>query len=865
MTLFNYKKHRSRVYGAINKNDGVKKLKKHWIGWSIGRKLIFVFLILAAVGFIFGTGVILWASRDLPDPNNLASQQVAQSTKIYDRTGTHLLYEVYQDQKRTIVDLNHISPWIVKATIAVEDKYFYEHKGIRILSILRAGFNDLIGHKGGSGGGSTITQQLVKNAIIGNQRNLWRKIKEAILAIRLERSYSKEDILKLYLNQIPFGSTNYGVETAAQSYFHKSANDLTIPEAATLAALIQAPTHYLANLNALRERRDTVLRLMFEQGYITEAQKNDAQQMALQLYQNKGIFDAPHFVLYVKQLLADQFGENLLDTGGLKVITTLDYDKQKMAEAIVTKNADTFAKTANANNAALTAIDPKTGQILVMVGSRDFNNVDINGQFNVVTLGQLQPGSSMKPFVYTAAFEKGFTPDTVFYDVKTDFDQRNGQKYSPRNYDGLEHGLVTMRKALQGSLNIPAVKTMYLVGYDNTIAFLKRFGYTTLNGDYGLSLVLGGANINVLEHTNAYATLADNGVFHPTASILQVSDANGQTIYQWQPTEGTVAVTPELAATITSVLDDDQARQYIFGAKSGLTLPDRPVAAKTGTTQNSQDVWTMGYVPSLAVGVWVGHTPKPEALKGTSSKLAGLIWNQFMVAATRSTTPEQFPIPPANTSTKPVLLGSDGGIKLNIDTLTGKIATSSTPDNLIAQKTYLPPHDILFYVNKDDPQGPAPMNPADDPQYQNWEDALQSWVSRASASGTPITLEEPPTEYDTTQSPELTPTLNVTSPMPGAVLNSRQISATVTASAPRGVAEVLYYIDDVNVGMSHDFPFGLNYYALKLAKGQHTLKVIAEDDLGNSAIASVPFDLEAEFDPPSFEWSDTNPLAFSGS
>ncbi len=866
---------KTRIYGKIQSVlPGAPKRapepddeprEKFWTRERV-KKMIKPALITLAGLFLFGSVFVWWVGRSLPDPSKLNSMQVAQSTKIYDRTGTHLLYEIYGDQKRTVVEMNQISDWVKKATVAVEDKDFYNHSGIRVLSIARAGVNDIVNRalavvgikrRTGSGGASTLTQQLVKNTIVGNQSRglagVYRKIKEAILAIKLERSYSKEDILKLYLNQIPYGSTNYGIESAAQSYFRKSAKDLTLAESATLAGMVQSPSRFLNNPDLFKQRRNVVLRLMADQGYITEEQKKNAQAEDLRL-QYGGILEAPHFVLYVKQQLAEQFGENMVDTGGLRVITTLDYDKQIAARDIVKTNGDKFAKEAKANNAALVALDPKTAQIVVMVGSRNFDDDSIDGKFNVIVLGKRQPGSSFKPFVYTAAFEKGFTPETVLYDVETEF-ARAGKPYSPSNYDGKEHGLLTMRKALQGSLNIPAVKTLYLVGIKDMIEFGKRFGYTTFNEDCGLSMVLGGCEVIPLEHANAYATLANNGVYHAPVSILKVTDAASTTLYEWKQTDGTEAVKPEFAATIASVLTDNNARAYMFGAVNNLILPDRAVAAKTGTTNNTRDTWTMGYVPSLAAGVWVGNSDN-TTMNGTSNKLAAVIWNQFMRKALASTTPEKFPDPPANDATKPVLRGSDGGIKLQIDKATGKIATSSTPPELIETRSYLPPHDILYYVNKDDPRGPAPASPADDPQYQAWENALQSWKDRQAATGTPLSFEEPPTEYDAPQSPELVPTVSVVSPIDGSTLTSRDMIFEVGASSPRGVTQVIFFIDGSNIGSAPSYPFKLTYHATKEANGPHTLKVIARDDLGNSAAKEISFTLNADFDPASFEWFD---------
>ena len=575
--------------------------------------------------------------------------------------------------------------------------------------------------------------------------------------------------------------------------------------------------------------------------------------------------EAPHFVLYIKQLLADKFGERIVDEGGLKVITSLDYEKQKIAEKIIKDIGEKNLKDAKANNAALVAIDPTTGQILALVGSRDYNNEEIDGQFDVATLGKRQPGSSFKPFVYTFAFAKGYTPDTVLYDVSTNFDRRVGGDYTPKNFDNKEHGLVTMRRALQGSLNIPAVKTLYLAGTAETIEFAKKFGYTTLTGDYGLSLVLGGAEVNLLEHTNAYATLANQGVYNEPVSILKVTNNIGENFYEWKPAEGVEgreAIKPELAATISNVLSDDEARSFIFTPHGNLTLPDRQVAAKTGTTNDNKDAWTMGYVPSLATGVWVGNTI-PSPMKGGGNTLAGTIWNKFMRESLKNTPPELFPTPPPNDAAKPTLKGGNGGIALNINSETGKIASLTTPESLITQRTYLPPHDILHYVDRNDPRGPAPAFPADDPQYENWESALQSWVERRQAAGESLTFQEPPTEYDGAQVSELTPTLEFVSPLEGAILTARNIDIQVKSASARGVTKVIYQIDGQTIGsaaVASGDQFNFSYYAKNLIKGPHTLSAVATDDVGNSVQKNINFAMQAEFDPPDIEWFDADPF-----
>ncbi len=841
---------KTRTYGTIRPREtrlSKKQRLTNFFSWRRIKQITLFFAIFSAILFIGGTTLTVIISRDLPDPNKLTDRQIAESTKIYDRTGTHLLYEVYQGQKRTVVDLTHISSWAQKATIAVEDRHFYDHNGIRVTSILRAAISNVLGLKSGSGGASTLTQQLIKNAVIGNEHSLFRKIKEAVLAIKLERTYSKNDILKLYLNEIPYGSTNYGIESASQSYFHKSAQDLTLAEAATLAGMVQSPSRYLNNTEALKDRRNTVLYLMTDQGYITEAERAAAEQTPVKLFRGSGIAEAPHFVLYVKQQLADRFGEETIDRAGYKVITTLDYDKQKIAATTIKELGDKFAAEYHANNAALVAMDPKTGEILSLVGSRDFFNDDIDGQFNVAILGKRQPGSSLKPFVYAAAWERGFTPETVLYDVTTNFDLRSGSGYTPKNANGKNYGLITMMQALQGSLNIPAVKTLYMVGVQDFLNFAsQRFGYTTLSATAGLSLVLGGSEVNLLEHTTAYGALANNGVFHPAISILRIEGPDGKIIFEQNPTPGTIAIAPDLAATVARVLSDNSLRAYIFGTNNTLVLPGRPVATKTGTTNDNKDAWTMGYTPSLVTGVWVGNTI-PSPMVGGGSKLAGEIWNRFMTESLKGTPAELFPTAPVNTATKAVLRGATGGIRLPIDLQTGRIASSSTPPEFVQEQTFLPPHDILFYVDKNNPAGPLPTHPEEDPQFAGWEAGLQAWAEKQNAAGTPITFSDPPNDSDPTfptsspSTPELLPSISFVSPTPNFIFTNQILSAEVLATAPRGVDRVIYSVDGKNIFTATSFPFSLLLYNPELSSGPHTLRAIASDDLNNSQSVEVQF------------------------
>lgn len=834
-----------------------KKRSKQEKG-QLYRRLLRIGMVLFAAFAIFSIGVIAWASKDLPDPDKLTDRNVAQSTKIYDRTGEHLLYEIYADEKRTVVDLDQIPKHLINGVIATEDTAFYEHHGIRPLSIGRAVFVGVFTDRRIEGT-STLTQQLVKNAILSSERTATRKLKEMILSLWLEQKYDKDQILKIYFNEIPYGSTNYGAEAAAQSYFGKPVSELDLQESATLAGLPQQPSRFLANKDRLKQRRDFVLRRMHEEGYITEEEKVAAQEHPITLERHFSDIKAPHFVLYVKDLLVEEYGEQMVDTGGLKVITSLDWEKQQMAEQAIEDVGTEALKKAGANNTALVSLDARTGQVLALVGSKNFYDESIDGQFNVATLGKRQPGSSIKPIFYAAAFEKGYTPETVIFDVLTTFPIPGSAPYNPRNYSLQEYGPVNLRKALQGSLNITAVKVLYLVGQEKALDFAERLGYTTFKDNAaGLSLVLGGGEVSMMEHTNAFATFANKGERNPITPILKIEDAKKDVIFEWKKKKGDQVINEGVAATISNVMSDDGARAYIFGTRGLLTLPGRPVAAKTGTTNNFVDSWTVGYTPSMATVVWAGNTNNTPMNAGFGGgNVSAPIWNAYMKKALDGAPVEQFPAPPKNTSDKPVLNGSLGGeITLDVNRITGKLASSSTPENLIVKRTYIQPHDILHYVDKDNPRGPVPKNPESDPYYTIWEQAVQDWIARVRASDPEreFVFEEPPTEYDDEYSLELIPTLNVLYPSPGTVFTSRQLITDIQVSAVRGVSRVTYRIDQKPVQVVTDYPFNLNYFAENLEPGEHILKITVEDDIGNSMDQEITFTLDASETQATVSW-----------
>lgn len=621
---------------------------------------------IAGVGFVMLLAVFLWFGKDLPDPNKINAKLGGQTTKFWDRKREKILYEVYGDKNRSLIAFDQMPETVKQATIAVEDKDFYDHGAFSVYGIGRA-FSGVL-TRTNRGGGSTITQQYVKNALLTDQRTLSRKIKELILAIQIEQRYSKDEILKLYLNEIPYGAQAYGIQTASKTYFNKDAKDLTLDESAILAAMPQAPSYYSPygpNTDALVARKNRILKLMAEQDYITEDQATAAQKTntlaKIQPRQSKfaGV-TAPHFVLYAQDLLSEKYGELKVTEGGLDVTTTIDLDKQKAAEEAVAANMATVRRLGG-SNAALSASDPKNGQILAMVGSYDFSDENF-GAVNVAT-SKRQPGSSFKPFAYATMFSKNFGPGTTVYDVKTDF----GGGYVPKNYTNRFYGVQSYRSALAGSLNIPAVKALYLAGIPETLKTARDMGISDLKGssnDYGLSLVLGSGEVKLAEMVNAYESFANGGVHYEATPILKVVDPNGDVLEDNTKTKTPKKVLdPQVAYMISNVLSDNSARSYIFGSNNPLVIPGKTVAAKTGTTTDYRDAWTMGYSTDLVAGVWAGNNDN-SAMSQSASAVSAPIWNSFMKKAL--TGPNQQFARPA-------------GIKeITVDATTGRLATDKT-------------------------------------------------------------------------------------------------------------------------------------------------------------------------------------------
>ncbi|MDD5252226.1 MAG: transglycosylase domain-containing protein [Patescibacteria group bacterium] len=814
-------------------------------------------------GAVATAGVLAWVARDLPDPNNLQLRNLAQTSRIYDRTGEHILYEIHGDQKRTVVELKDISPYVMSATVAAEDRRFYEHHGFDPKGFLRAIWSNLLAG-GKAQGGSTITQQFVKKAMLSDEKTYLRKVKELIISLEIERRYTKDQILKLYLNEIPYGSVVYGIESASQTFFGKPAKELDIAEAALLAALPNSPTRlspFGTHRDELLDRMNYVIDTMAEMGNITAAEAEAAKKedvLARVQPKLEGI-TAPHFVFYVRELLADKLGEQALERDGLKVITTLDWDRQMEAEQAITDKMKTI-QDYGGTTAAMLAVDPRQGEIVAMVGSPDYFNDENNGKFNAL-LGKIQPGSSIKPMVYAAGFEKGYTPDTVLYDVTTAFEDKPPEQrpYTPHDYDGGERGPVTVREALAGSLNIPAVKMLYLVGIDDFLATAKKLGYTTFTdrSRIGLSLTLGGGEVYPLEHIAAFSVFARDGLIREPKSILRVEDASGKILLdESEPVPEKRVFSEQAARQVNNILSDNAARAYIFGEKNWLTLPDRPVAAKTGTTNNYRDAWAIGYTPSLVAGVWVGrHDGHSMSGSADGSKVAAPIWNAFMRAALADQPVEYFTAPEPVITGKPVLDGQkNASFAVKIDRATGKLATEFTPPDYVEEKMFSAPHDILFFCRKDDPRGAAPDDPASDPQFNLWERAVAAWAEKKGI----VSTEPPPTEKDDVHVPGNQPAVSITTPTDATTIGTRGVASAVTAVAPRGVAKVEYAIDGETAASSEIYPFSaIVPISNRYGKGFHTLTATAFDDVGNRNSASVTFNLTAEPGPLGLSWMNT--------
>jgi 1A family penicillin-binding protein len=802
-------------------------------------------IVLGLLGFI----IILfaWFAKDLPTPGKIKQRQAVASSQIFDRNG-NALYSFHGEVRRVVIADEQIPEHMKEAALTAEDRSFYRHFGFNLKGILRAAYNNLFRKTNYISGGSTITQQYVKNSMLTSKKTFVRKIKELILSIELEIMYSKKDILTMYLNEIPWGSNAYGVEAASNIYFNKSAKDLSLAEAATLAAMIRAPSYYSPygiHPDKREIRTNYVLDSMVELGHITadEAERAKLEAKNLTFTEPKESITAPHFVMYVKEKLIEKYGEQMVEEGGLKVTTTLDLDKQKLAESSVKEAAEGRLSGINASNAALVAIDPKTGQILSMVGSADFFNKDIDGQVNVA-IRPRQPGSSFKPIVYAAAFKGKYNPGYVLWDVTTDFGG-----YTPKNYDGTTKGPVTMRNALAWSLNIPAVKTLYLAGLDKSLETAKDMGITSLTDRdrYGLALVLGGGEVTLEQLTGAYGVFANQGIYAKTTPILKVEDSRGKVLEEYKLDENN-ALDPQIAYEIANVLSDNDARSAVFGSNSALYLGDRPAGAKTGTTSEYRDAWTVGFTPQLVAGVWVGNNNNSPMVAGSAGAMAAApIWNKFMKGALEGQSVEQFVRPtqikditvdklsnklPTDNSPETITdifadwqvpkERDDIHLKIKIDKFTGKKATDDCPVAFTEEKTFT------------NLRSEVPENP-------NWENPV-----RDAAKEYGITIDYPPSETSCTGL-SAKPDINIVSPSNNAAVSANfTIKTSVAASA--GIVKVEFYVDNSLVGVDSSADFTANVSGL--TKGKHRISVTAFSASGLTNSDSIAVTVIGDKDAP---------------
>ncbi len=713
-------------------------IKKQFSRHGLRNIIIFLF---SCMVFVLGI-VLIWVSTfQIPSLDTIEARKVSQSTKIYDNTGKILLYDVYQNAKRTIVPIEEISQYIKDATVSIEDKTFYTHYGVRPLAILRALMVD-IATLDFTQGGSTITQQVVKKSILVDDKTPARKLKELVLALKVEKILSKDQIMSMYLNENPYGGSIYGVEEASQAFFATTSSAVTLAQAAYLAALPQAPSYYSPygkHKEQLDNRKNLVLREMLKDGKISQAEYEEAVNEKVEFLPKSSFgIKAPHFVIFVKEYLEKKYGTDVIEQGGLKVVTTLNYELQEKAEGIAKKYAETNEKNFNGSNDAFVAIDPKTGGILTMVGSRDYFDKVIDGNFNVTT-ARRQPGSTFKPFAYAEAFIKGYTPETVLFDLPTQFSTKcpidnftttsDATCYAPGNYDDKFRGPMTLREALAQSINVPSVKALYLAGIKDTITLAENMGIGSL-GDpntYGLTLVLGGGEVSLLDMTSAYGVFASEGMRNPYTSIIRVEDKDGNILEEIKPQPFRV-LDSEVARKISDILSDNVARTPLYGADSAIYFPGKDVAVKTGTTNNYKDAWIIGYTPDVVVGTWAGNNDNKPMAKKVSGLIVAPMWRAFMDEVLKAIPSTSFTKPQVDDSydLKPVLRGKwQGGIST---VMQNPSSDPSIPYNSTQEILSGGVHSILYWLNKNDPRGAAPTNPSEDSQFERWEYSVRSWA-----------------------------------------------------------------------------------------------------------------------------------------
>ncbi len=830
----------------------------------------------ALVGLVIGIfvviGVFAYFSRELPDPNRLLERSFELSTRFYDKNDK-LLYEVFGDKNRTLVNIQDVSPDLVHATLATEDSDFYFHNGFSLRGMTRALRNMVFG--GDVQGGSTLTQQVIKNSILSSEQTLPRKIKEFILALQLENKYSKDQIIQMYLNESPYGGQNYGVLSAAKIYFNKSPKDVTLAEAAYLSGLTQRPSYYSnfgTNPQAGIERKNYVLYLMHERGwfgpdgkryFINDEDYEKAKAEEIKFQQFDRPFVAPHFVLYTKQVLVDMFGEDIVERGGLQVKTSLDLDVQTMAEKIVEEEV-TKANSLNVHNGAMVVLDPKTSQIWAMVGSKGYNlksepegctsggtdekSCKFDPYVNVAT-SLRQPGSAIKPVTYATMLAQGYTVAFPFLDVPTRFQGSSPDKpYIPVNYDGKFRGVVSLRRSLANSLNIPAVKALKIGGIDNMIDTAEKMGITTFTDRqrYGLALTLGGGETKLLELTGAYNVFAAKGTFRKPSPIIEIKDSQDNVIFKAQESNGAQALTPEVSFLISDILSDDGARSDAFGAGSLLNIKGQQVAVKTGTTDDKRDNYALGFTPSVTVGVWVGNSNNEKMNPYVASGVSGAtpIWNRFFTEFLKDKTAEKFEAP---SKVK----------KIAVDRLTGMLPESDSETRNewfiegtepTAKSNWYRRLEICKIDGRIANSGCKDANETEVKTFIKVQAELPEWQYGADAW-----VKENYTQDDKYFPPQMTSALDFDG---SEVSNKNQVTVSiqdlkdgdkvfldfrlnVEVSAYEEIDHVNFYMDGDQKGDDSSLPYGFNFNLGGGDIGKHEFEVTVTDENGNKGSKKI--------------------------
>jgi penicillin-binding protein 1C len=799
--------------------------------------------------------LFLWYSRGLPDPGKV-QRQAGYSTQILDRTGKIVLYDVISDQDRRFTPISDVPQYLKDATVSIEDKNFYTHQGFDPLTPLRIIKNIVINHR--LIGGSTLTQQLVKTVLLTNERSISRKIREFVLAIRIEKTYSKDEILQMYLNEVPYGGGTAGVAAAAQSYFGKEVKDLTLIECVVLAGLPQSPSNYSPYIGkplAYVPRAKEVAAAMRENGKITKAQETeiDSQLDKVVFVGSNAKMKAPHFVMYVKQLLEDKYGTSVLDVGGLKVTTSLDWTLQNKAEAVVKEEIDKVSKSLNISNGASLIMNTSTGEILSMVGSKNYFDASIDGQVNV-TLSSRQPGSSIKPLVYATAFLKGYSPATVLADVVTEFPGKDeNTPYIPKNYDGKEHGLLHLRDALASSINIPAVKLLARVGVSDVLAQGFKMGFTTyeptkeLLSRVGLSMALGGAEVRLIDSVTAYSTFPNGGYKVEPVAILKIEDGSGKVIYENKQVKQEKVMDEKVGFLINSILSDNNARLLTFGPNSYLNLGSRAVAVKTGTTNDLRDNWTVGWSKDVIVGVWVGNNNN-DKMRNVASGVSGAapIWRREMLDVLSIYPDKPFTVPSGVSQVEVDKVSGypahDGFPSYKEWFINGSVPTSPDPIHALLKICKNDSNKLADTVSISqgnyDQKEYVVIKESDPLTNKNlWQKGIDTWIVKQTDS-----LYKPPTE---TCGATATTDIQIVSPGDHSRVNGGSVAVKFSVVSIKQIVEARLYIDGT---LERDFtetPYSTD--PIGLSDGKHSVRITTKDNDGNEVTKTINFSMNTDW------------------